>query len=58
VRIVIAEDDTASRLMLEAALEGLQSEKVEATIIRLLRFLTIIARGSCGQVQPPGPFGR
>jgi hypothetical protein len=30
----------------------------DATIIRLLRFLTIIATGSCRQAQPPGPFGR
>jgi hypothetical protein len=30
----------------------------EATIIRLLRFLTIIATGSCGQAQSPRPFGR
>jgi hypothetical protein len=27
-------------------------------VIRLLRFLTIIATGSCWQTQPPGPFGR
>jgi len=30
----------------------------QATIIRLLRFLTIIAADSCWQAQPPGPFGR
>jgi hypothetical protein len=30
----------------------------QAAIIRPLRFLTIIAAGSCRQAQPPGPFGR
>jgi hypothetical protein len=30
----------------------------QAAIIRPLRFLKIIAAGSCRRAQPPGPFGR